>query len=158
MSESAAAIKHACVIDLFYVFFGVTLTRVPTEKQLQHEKIRAQRILDLEGAAPAGDVGPSRGKTAGRRRDTLADDLVIVEGEENKKGELSEAVYCIACDTRAQFRNPQRIKEHAVTCAVSHPFYTRYRVADFEYLAEIGRNISQALPKGRGQVRGTRQR
>ncbi|KAJ7330478.1 hypothetical protein DFH08DRAFT_1022764 [Mycena albidolilacea] len=123
----------------------VTLTRVPTEKQLQHEKIRAQRILDLEGAAPAGDVGPSRGKTAGRRRDTLADDLVIVEGEENKKGELSEAVYCIACDTRAQFRNPQRIKEHAVTCAKLAEIFPKLYQKVVVECAERGRGDGKTL-------------
>lgn len=93
-----------------------------TEKEQHHAQIRAQRKLDIEGAPAAGNVGPARAKSAGRKTDKLVDLLSIAEQEPNSKGILAPVTYCIACDHRIMYRNPQRVKEHAVTCSVSYLF------------------------------------
>ncbi|KAF8191063.1 hypothetical protein K438DRAFT_1762979 [Mycena galopus ATCC 62051] len=86
------------------------------ERDQRHAQIRAQRILDLEGAPAEGEVGPARAKQVGRRRDKVVDNLIIEEDELNSKQKLVKVVYCIACDQRTVYRNPQRIKEHAFQC------------------------------------------
>lgn len=88
-------------------------------KDVLHAQIRAQRKLDLEGAPAAGDVGPARKKQVGRRPDALVDNLIIQEEEIGSKGKPVAVTYCIGCDSRTAFRNPQRIKEHALQCPVS---------------------------------------
>lgn len=91
---------------------------VPSQKDQRHAQIRAQRKLNLEGAPDAGEVGPARVKQVGRRRDKLVDNLIIEEEELNSKEKSVTFVYCIACDQRTVYRNPQRIKEHALECTV----------------------------------------
>ncbi|KAJ7346075.1 hypothetical protein DFH08DRAFT_809915 [Mycena albidolilacea] len=100
-----------------------TATAFPTSEHAErHAAIRAQRILDLEGAAATGDTGPSRTQPqrVGRKRDKLVDDLIIEEEIPNKdpnsKSKTTIIVYCIACDQDTKFRNPNRIKEHALSC------------------------------------------
>ncbi|KAK7029203.1 hypothetical protein R3P38DRAFT_3516264 [Favolaschia claudopus] len=89
-----------------------------SEQQKRHTQIRFQRKLDLEGAPAAGEVGPARvpKQQVGRKRDTLVDDLIIEETELGKKDKEIIVVYCIACDNRTAYRNPARIKEHALQC------------------------------------------
>jgi hypothetical protein len=78
--------------------------------------------MDLEGAPEAGDVGPARAKQVGRRRDKLVDNLVIEDTEPNNTTQkMVPVVYCIACDQRTMYRNPQRIKAHALECQVNWP-------------------------------------
>ncbi|CAK5284615.1 unnamed protein product [Mycena citricolor] len=93
-----------------------------TDTAKRHAQIRAQRILDLEGAAPEGETGPSRTKNAekkraGAPRDTLVDDLVIEEVEILDNGKKKTWTYCIACDDDpTPFRNPGRSRKHALDC------------------------------------------
>ncbi|KAJ7898954.1 hypothetical protein B0H14DRAFT_3424289 [Mycena olivaceomarginata] len=72
----------------------------PSERDLQHAQIRAQRKLDLEGAPATGNVGPARTKKAGGRKPhKLVDNLIIEEEELNSK-----------------MKPVKRIKEHAIQC------------------------------------------
>jgi hypothetical protein len=104
----------------------VTATAFPTSEHAEcHAAICAQRILDLEGAVATGDTGPSRTQPqrVGWKRDKLVDDLIIEEEIPNKdpntKSRTTIIVYCIACDQDTKFRNPNRIKEHVLSCKVS---------------------------------------
>ncbi|CAK5274220.1 unnamed protein product [Mycena citricolor] len=101
-----------------------------TNAAQKRTQIRAQRILDDQGAAPVGETGPSRGKNvkkskgAGAPRDTLVDDLVIEEIELQPQGVGKEPkkkiwIYCVACDNVTPFRNPKRSRKHALECEVS---------------------------------------
>ncbi|KAJ7853279.1 hypothetical protein B0H14DRAFT_2580442 [Mycena olivaceomarginata] len=112
-----------------------TLAGALSEIGQRHAAIRAQRKLDMEGAAAEGDIGParaqsSRSKITGRKPDELADQLVIKEVEKNSKQKDVTVVYCLACDHRTAYHNPIRIKEHAVSCsALAEMFPSLYQTA-----------------------------
>ncbi|CAK5273886.1 unnamed protein product [Mycena citricolor] len=113
-----------------------------TDDQRTHEKIRQQRILDLQGAAQPGDIGPSctpKSKKAGRKGDKLVDNLVIEEvvyadTEKTKKQQV--ITYCIGCNHREAYQNPGRIRKHAThDCPKLAKLFPSYHKAVCEELA-----------------------
>ncbi|CAK5263387.1 unnamed protein product, partial [Mycena citricolor] len=116
-----------------------------------HQAIRAQRILEIEGAALEGSVGPARTpkKRPGRPRNELADLLVITEMGTSKTGKDRAETYCIACGDHEKWRNNMRIRKHAaLECTeLSKYFPTLYQQVQEEHNEKA--NGKGPLPKVR---------
>ncbi|KAJ6575878.1 hypothetical protein B0H10DRAFT_1963693 [Mycena sp. CBHHK59/15] len=88
-----------------------------SERDRRHAQIRAQRILDLEGAPAEGEVGPARAKQVGRRHDKLVDNLIIEEDEINSQQKPVKVVY-----SHQSARSSMTPKHLIATAHLSQPY------------------------------------
>ncbi|KAJ7887645.1 hypothetical protein B0H14DRAFT_3430678 [Mycena olivaceomarginata] len=130
-----------------------TATAFPTSEQAErHAAIRAQHILDLEGAAAMGDTGPShtQPQRVGRKYNKLVDDLIIEEEilnkDPNTKLKTTIIVYCIACNQDTKFHNPNHIKEHVLSCKNLAELFPSLLTKVIKECGEHGKGTGKLLP------------
>ncbi|KAF8146814.1 hypothetical protein K438DRAFT_1780555 [Mycena galopus ATCC 62051] len=138
------------------------------ERDQRHAQIRAQRILDLEGAPAEGEVGPARAKQGPEQpaqvytdlnpwfpcRNSVVDNgalrLIWTERGFDLRGThlfgfgFDWVLQFMPDLKRTVYRNPQRIKEHALQCTKLAELFPNLYEDSVKANAERGNGVGVA--------------